>query len=237
MASISIYTALHKQRREKMRFPHAAKGVSKLFTAEILLLIASLVTVVSTVFAVLASSTNNEDTATGFALMMLALIIPAGVILIVGAILNIIGYFQAARDEDAFSKAIIFTVANLILSSASNFFVNQTGFLGWLSTAFNVLGQIASLLSFVFTIFGLMNLSEKCNRPDMVDRGSFILKELVIVYIVTFIVNFITRYFRENAFNNFIVYVLTAFAAVTTVVIYILQIVYLAKAKKMLKEH
>lgn len=220
-----------------MRFPNAANGVGKIFKAEVLSMIAAVIFGVATLFGLFAVSLKSEGAAITMGIIMIILMCAAGVVLLVGGIINIIGYVQAARDEDGFRKAVICTIAGLVFSFVSYCFVNDTGFLGWLGTTFNMLSQVSNMLVTVFTILGLMNLSAKCNRPDMVARGSLILKELLTLYVVSLITIILIRILRENLFSLFIINFLTIFMMVTMVTVYILQLVYLVKAKNMLSEN
>lgn len=223
-----------------MKFPHAAKGVKKIYSAQILSLIATVFTGIVSVFAVfaLAAITAENDTATfisGGATMVLGL--AAVVLMVVGGIINIVGYIQAAMDEQGFKRAIVCTIIGIVLAVVSSFFTNLTGFLGWLGTALYALSQIFNLLVVFFSISGLMNLSAKCHREDMVVKGTNILKVIEAIYILYILALIITRVFRENAFNTTLAVILTVAAIILSVVQYFLYLSYLGKASKMLKEN
>ena len=82
------------------------------------------------------------------------------------------------------------------------------------------------MLVALFMIGGLMNLSAKCNRPDMVKRGHSILTTIVVSYLITLALSILIRF---GAY--------TGLSALFTVFIYVLELIYLAKAKKMLAEN
>ena len=224
-----------------MKFPHAAKGVSKIFTAEILSLIlgviggiVSIICIVMNVPANKSFAQSNSDTI-GIVLLSMGLVVC--VLFLISLILNIIGYLQAAMDEEGFRRAVYCTIFSFLFSMGYYVLINQVGFLGWLGTVMNVIAQILSMLVTIYMIGGLINLSAKCNRVDMVERGSTILKYLIVLYIVSYIIAFIVRFFRETAFSTTVVTFLTAFATVLSVVLYFYQLYYLGKAKKMLSEN
>ncbi len=220
-----------------MRFPYAAKGVSKIFTAEIILLFSGIFGTIAMVLSMMANTgVLVKSTSDVFYVITGALLIVTAVLFVIGGIINIIGYFQAAKDEEGFRKAILCEIFSLFFAFGYQIFVNQTGFLGWLATFLNFISLVLGMFVAFYMIGGLTNLSAKCNRPDMVANGAFILKLLVTLYIISFIVTFIVRYFKENAFNQTIVSLLTILAAVLSVILYFCELVYIAKSSRMLKE-
>ena len=223
-----------------MKFPHAAKGVSKIFSAEILSLIATITLGLASLLAVITVGFENVQDEIGFGtfgILMLVCMAAGSVILVVGAILNIIGYIQTARDEDGFKRAIICFILSFVCSFVAAFFTNYTGFLGWLSTALNAVSGVLQLLTFLFAIGGLMNLSGSCHRPDMVQKGATILKVLAWTYILYLLVLILTRVFRENVFNKTLAATFSVIVILLSIVQYILYLSYLAQAKRMLREN
>lgn len=222
-----------------MKFPFAAKGVSKIFNAEIISLIAALIGGVGMVLSFIAVS-GNVDESTSYALIIAtgACVLVAGIIIAVAGIMSIVGYFQAGKDEVSFKRAILCVLFSIVFTVAASFFANQTGFFGWLYTILTLVGNICNMLATIFLILGLMALSVKCSRPDMVKHGKDILTTLVILYILTFVLNFFIRLGAEStAFGSSIVNWLSGLSLCFTVFLYVFQIYYLGKAKKMLKEY
>ncbi|MBQ7503967.1 MAG: hypothetical protein IJT79_01430 [Ruminococcus sp.] len=221
-----------------MKFPNAAKGVSKIFNAEIISLIAALIGGVGMVLSFIAVS-GNVDQGTSDTLIIAtgACALVAGIIIAVAGIMSIVGYFQAGKDEAGFKKAILCMFFSIAFTVAASFFANQTGFLGWLNTVLTVTGNVCNMLATIFLILGLMALSVKCSRPDMVKHGKDILTTLVILYILTFVLSFIGRWGAESTVFGSIVNWLSGLSLCFTIFLYIFQIYYLGKAKKMLKEN
>ena len=222
-----------------MKFPNAAKGVSKIFNAEIISLIAALIGGVAMVLSFIAVS-GKVDKSTSDTLYIFtgAFALVAGIIIAVAGIMSIVGYIQAGKDEVSFKKAILCVLFSIVFSVAASFFVNQTGFLGWLNTVLTVTGNVCNMLATIFLILGLMALSVKCGRSDMVKHGKDILTTLVILYILTFVLNIFSRVGSEpTSFGSGIVNWLSSLSLCFTVFLYIFQIYYLGKAKKMLKEN
>ena len=222
-----------------MKFPYAAKGVSKIFNAEIISLIGALIGGVGMILSFIAVS-GNVDESTSYALIIAtgACVLVAGIIIAVAGIMSIVGYFQAGKDEASFKKAILCVLFSIVFTAVASFFANQTGFFGWLYTILTVAGNVCNMLATIFLILGLMALSVKCSRPDMVKHGKDMLITLVILYILTFILNFFIRLGAEStAFGSSIVNWLSGLSLCFTVFLYVFQIYFLGKAKKMLKEY
>lgn len=222
-----------------MKFPYAAKGVSKIFNAEIISLIAAFIGGIGMVLSFIAVS-GNVDNSTSEALIIAtgALGIVAGIIIAVAGIMSIVGYFQAGKDEVSFKKAILCVLLSIVFTVVASFFANQTGFYGWLFTILTLVGNICNMLATIFLILGLTALSIKCDRPDMVKHGKDMLTTLVILYILTFVLNFFIRLGAEStAFGSSLVEWLSGLSLCFTVFLYIFQIYFLGKAKKMLKEY
>ena len=163
-----------------MKFPNAAKGVKKIFNAEIISLIAALVGGAGIILGLIGAS-NETDESAGTTLLAVSgiLLIISGIALLVAGIINIVGYIQAAKDEEGIKRAVLCTVFSCAFAFAA-FFENQTGFLGGLGTVLSTISTVLNMLVALFMIGGLMNLSAKCNRHDMVKRGHSILTTIVV---------------------------------------------------------
>ena len=97
-----------------MKFPNAAKGVKKIFNAEIISLIAALIGGAGLVMSLIGAS-NETDESAGTTLLAVsgALLIVSGIALLVAGIMNIIGFIQAAKDEKGIKRAVLCTVFSL----------------------------------------------------------------------------------------------------------------------------
>ena len=83
-----------------MKFPNAAKGVKKIFNAEIISLIAALIGGAGLILGLIgASKETGESVGTTLLAVSGALLIVSGIALLVAGIMNIVGFIQAAKDE------------------------------------------------------------------------------------------------------------------------------------------
>lgn len=221
-----------------MKFPNAAKGVKKIFNAEIISLIAALIGGVGLVLSLIGASNETGDS-NGTTLLAVsgALLIVSGIALLVAGIMNIVGFIQAAKDEEGIKRAVLCTVFSALFAFVASFFENQTGFLGGLGTVLSSISTVLNMLVALFMIGGLMNLSAKCSRPDMVKKGHDILTTIVVSYIVTFALSLMIRFGAyTSSIGADVINWLSSLSALFTVFIYVLEVIYLAKAKKMLAE-
>ena len=221
-----------------MKFPNAAKGVKKIFNAEIISLIAALIGGVGLILSLIgASKETGESAGTTLLAVSGALLIVSGIALLVAGIMNIVGFVQAAKDEEGIKRAVLCAVFSALFAFVASFFENQTGILGGLGTVFTSIATVLNMLVAIYMIGGLMSLSAKCNRPDMVKRGHDILSTIVVSYIVTFALSLLVRFGAyTSSFGADVINWLSGLSALFTVFIYILEVIYLAKAKKMLAE-
>ena len=204
-----------------MKFPNAAKGVKKIFNAEIISLIAALIGGAGLIPGLIGASQETGDSV-GTTLLAVsgALLIVSGIALLVAGIMNIIGFIQAAKDEEGIKRAVLCAVFSALFAFVAAFFENQTGFLGGLGTVLSSIATVLNMLVALFMIGGLMNLSAKCNRPDI----------LALSILIRF--GAYTSSFGAGVINW-----LSGLSALFTVFIYVLELIYLAKAKKMLAEN
>lgn len=220
-----------------MRFPHAAKGVKKIFIAELLMLVSGLAALVMIVLAVMSdqNASFEKTAATG----VLICGVTAGLLMLFGGIMMVIGYIQTAKDEESFVKAIIFAVVSVVLAVAASYFQGRTGAYEWVYTIISAVAQLTWMIVAISAIGGLIDLSYSCNRADLVRRGGTILKLLDAIYILTFILIILKQVFKlflDKAVINSITAVIEVVVSVLSLIQYILYLSYLGKVSGMLKE-
>ena len=216
-------------------FPNAYKGVKKLYSAEILSLIATILSIISAVLlivgAVMLDSKSSDEAAGGvLAIIGLVVIIGSGVLLVLAFIFNLIGLIKAKKDENSFRIALYFTLLGIILSC----FVSTFSSKEILSSIFSSASSLASLLTTIFIVQGIMTLAAKLENDAMVQRGGFILKVIICVEVLALIASVISVIFRFNA-AQVIAGVLLLVSGVLNIIAYFIYLNYLSKAKKMLK--
>lgn len=217
-----------------MKFPNAAKGVKKLFSAEILYLLSViLIGVVSVITVIINNKMTNVSNAV--AVLILVGFIAGGVLAVISFILQIVGLVQASRDERAFKGVILLTVFGIIVSIIGAFF-SKDSFINSLSTTIN---SVVSVISIVLIILGIGNMSLRLQRQDMIERGGRIIRIIVWLAIISIIMNLISIFLPQNIDDagdlaKVIILSLTVIALMLNIAEYVLYLSFLSKTKKML---
>ena len=222
-----------------MSFPHAAKGIKMIFIAEMLALfswiVLGIVFILTGVNKEALSAESSAGLATGLAISLFS----AGALFCVGFVLKIIGYFQTARDEEGFTRAIILAIITVVLLIVANILQPQNNVvMQWIYTVVLVAAETTHMVVIVSAIGGMVNLSYKCRDEGLVRRGNTIIKIVSAIYalnIVLIILNRILFFINPDILKTFNL-IIKLLVAVLTVIQYILYITYLANVSSMLKE-
>ena len=244
-----------------MRLDNAYRGISKIYTAEILSLIAAVLVIAGLIVAiggsaaVLASAnitdlTNAENVAasletaevnTGALVTAGAgtiVLMIGGVIEIIAFILNIVGISAASKDERIFHSAMIWVVAGIVSAVVQGIFSNNQV----VKDILNTVNTVCEVLTTYYVICGVISLANRVGRSDVAAAGAKVIRLTVIIYaisavfsVVSLIIGLVTS--GSTAYN-----VISAGAGVTAIVAAVLSIIsyivylgMLSKAKKMLQ--
>lgn len=217
-----------------MKFPNAAKGISKIFTSEILALIAAIATGVATILAVVmyaSAKTNSTAGAAASGIGMLVLGLGASVLLVIALILKIVGVVQASKDEDSFKMIIYLTIFTLIVAVVAAIFSRVT----FLSNIANAVSSIGSFVTTLLIILGIGNLGVQVGNDEVIDKCSSQFKLILGIGIVALLARFFCIFLPTIPAQG-IVIALAVVALVLNVIQYILYLSLLSKAKKMLND-
>ena len=227
-----------------MMFPKARKGVTKIFIAEICTLIAAVVSGILSLLIAKAGGIENlnfENLMSAVSQPVMILSIVAAVLLLFSGLFKIIGYIQAAGDEEYFTRAIIYAVISVVLYVIAGFLQSQTGtVMEWIYTIVIAIAELMQLLVMTSTINGLAELSYQCRRDDLVARGNTIIKIIGTVYtlnISLIIVSRVFKIFMKESVLDIITLIVTAIILILTVIAYILYLGYLGKVSSMLRRN
>jgi hypothetical protein len=217
-----------------MKFPNAAKGISKIFTSEILALIATIATGVATILVAVmyaSAKTNSTAGAAASGIGMLVLGLGASVLLVIALILQIVGVVQTSRDEDSFKMIIYLTIFTLIVAVVAAIF-SRVAFL------YNIANAVSAIGGFVTTlliILGIGNLGVQVGNDEVIDKCSSQFKLILGIGIVALLARFFCIFLPTIPAQG-IVIALAVVALVLNIIQYILYLSLLSKAKKMLND-
>lgn len=220
-----------------MRFPNAAKGMKKIFRAQILDLIGTILMVVAAgliVVAIAAGSAGGEagDVVLGGTTLGAVILFAAfSVLSIIAFIMNLVGIINASHDESNFKSALFFLVFSIIAAVIAGIFYNN-------GTVYGLMYSLSNLLKLFVTIFiisGGVKLADQMNRGDVSATGSNVLK-LIIVIAVLGLVSSLIASITYGKVSTVVVGVLMIVAFVLAIVQYFMYLVFLNKVKNMLNK-
>ena len=217
-----------------MKFPNAAKGISKIFTSEILALIAAIATGVASILAAVmyaSAKTNSTAGAAASGIGMLVLGLGASVLLVIALILKIVGVVQTSKDEDSFKMIIYLTIFTLIVAVIAAIF-SRVAFLNNIANAVSAIGGFVTTL---LIILGIGNLGVQVGNDEVIDKCSSQFKLILGIGIVALLARFFCIFLPTIPAQG-IVIALAVVALVLSIIQYILYLSLLSKAKKMLND-
>lgn len=217
-----------------MKFPNAAKGISKIFTSEILALIAAIATGVASILAAVmyaSAKTNSTAGAAASGIGTLVLVLGASVLLVIALILKIVGVVQTSKDEDSFKMIIYLTIFTLIVAVVAAIFSRVT----FLNNIANAVSSIGSFVTTLLIILGIGNLGVQVGNDEVIDKCSSQFKLILGIGIVALLARFFCIFLPTVPAQG-IVIALAVVALVLNIIQYILYLSLLSKAKKMLND-
>ena len=218
-----------------MEYPNAAKGLKKIFLAELLHLIGA----VMVVCALIVLASNGIDLkasgdvlrekleATGMTVPMIVYSVGTIILLLIGLFLNLAGIYQASRDEDSFKRAMWATLFTILVSFVGSFIQRSNpAAADWIDVVITICTMMTSLL----VLGGIIRIAESTGSKEVSDRAKWCSKFIVFPFALSLVGELLIAIFDLNessvALFGAAVYVLDAVA-------YIMYLRVLAKARIM----
>ncbi|MER2080152.1 MAG: hypothetical protein ABS876_01360 [Ruminococcus sp.] len=223
-----------------MTFPNGADGVKKIFTAEILGLIASVcffitaILTITTVAAAVGASGGSDAAAVGAVASGAGVVVLSlgGLVLsIISFILSLVGINKASKDEPSFKMALYAIFAGIALAVLAGVFSGNSVVNGIIQA----LQVIAEVVVTLYVIQGIRVFAQKLNNAEVDKKGETLFKIIMVVLALEFIARIIVAIFGGSA-ASVTAGIFALVAVVLSIVQYILYLSLLAKAKKMLAE-
>ena len=223
-----------------MSFPNAAKGVKRIFTAEILKLFAYICLIIGVITtAILYLSDGNETLNSAAAVSLGALVVSVimaityVVLMVTSFIMNLVGYINARNDNENFKTALVFLSVGIVFSVVQVFLVNKG-----IGSIMYSLSTLSETLATIFVIAGVMQIAFQLGREDIGKKGATVLKLIIAVECITFVLSFFSTFFRNeaNSFSSTSVLLMGA-SILINFIKYILYLLFLSKSKRMLAEN
>ena len=218
-----------------MGYTNALKGIKKIFVAQIIAIIVTLLTAGTTLlFNVTKEFFDNEATilSSPFGVAGVSLSFVSVIMMGLMTVFGIIGSFQASRNEPEFKKSLMCCVAVGVLSFIGSFFQIPNG---TLYTIFVSAGMIVEMFVMIFAISGIINLAVNCERADVAEKGDRVMRILVGIYLISAIDTLIFRIFALSDHSQIVSLIVGAVDLILNVVQYIVYLKYLKQAFIMLQ--
>ena len=212
-------------------------GVKRIYTAELLQLVAAIVGIVTAILGIVVaalSNGDNEGALIGVGAGAGALGIVTGVLLIIGFILYLVGVGTAAKDSAFFKTAMIFIIVGIAASILDSIFGGlKSAWAGYVADAFRFIRSVTELLTVLYIVDGIIDFAEQVGDEKVQLKGAAFKWLLMVVYGLAALVVLISIICGATVASAIIVSVIGIIAAVLSVVKYFVFLTLLAKAKDM----
>lgn len=212
-------------------FKNARDGIGKIYISELMMLIASVITLIGTVVGMATVQTSTTEASETDLAVLGVFVLVFAIVALIAFILNIVGLAKARKDEENFNKAFMLTFVGLAASIVSSFFSNNKN----LSDSFNVVIDLIWLLVTIFIIIGVVSLAKQTNHSAVAQKGENLLKVIIGVEILALVIKAVGVICAIAKTGQTVTVILSMIAGAVTVVYHIIYITLLGNAKKMLE--
>ena len=182
-----------------MRYPNAFKGVSQIYKAELIAILAVICTGIGAILAIFGvgvADVGSEAVGKGFAITGGLFVIATAVLMIVSYILNIIGVGNAAKDESGFRSAMIAIIIGIVASIVAGIFSNKEV----VCLLAQLVSKICDIMVFWFCIGGIRNLADKMNDRNIANKADSFTKLIIGIYVVGIVLAIIGSFVKAGGF-------------------------------------
>lgn len=208
-----------------MQFPNALEGVKKIYKAEIIALIGGIVGFVAAILALVGAKSGSVGGLAGGGFLIIA----ASVLFIIAFIMNIVGLNKAKPDEENFKNALYMVLVGIVLSIVVG--ATKEGTL--IHTLGESLSNICNLLVNYLVATALLNLANRLGDAAVAQKAKTVRTLLTAVWIIALVLQVIGNTFTAKA--GTIAFILVLIASVIEIIAYIIYLVLLGKARRMLE--
>ncbi|MBQ9031409.1 MAG: hypothetical protein IJ106_08165 [Parasporobacterium sp.] len=223
-----------------MTFPNGYHGVKKVFTAEILNLIASALMILAGVAGIVAlgkAVADSADSATTALAGTGLFTIIAGILVIIAFIMRLVGLHQAGKEDDSFRTAFLIAIFALILAVVSAVLSGIFGENSAIDDIVTLVRNISNIVVIFLVIIGIQTFAVKLNHEKLISRGNTIAWIIICPNILAAIASLIIVFFGANSTTTSIAGITTIVSGILSIIGSILFLVYLGSGKKMLKNN
>ena len=218
-----------------MEYPNAAKGLKKIFLAELLHLIGAVMVVCALI--VLASNgismktsgdvLRDKLTATGMTVPMIIYSVGTVVLLLIGLFLNLAGIYQASRDEDSFKRAMWATLFTIVVSIVGSFIQRgNPAAADWI----DMIITISTMMTALLVLDGIIRIAGSTGNSELSNLAKWCSKFIIFPFVFSLVGELLIAVF---ALNESTIALVGAAVYVLDAVSYIMYLRVLSKARTM----
>ena len=210
-----------------MTFPNAANGLKKIYTAEILALVAALCTglmLIVTAFTISsAESFNLSGVATG-GIFLLLFGFAAFVLMVLALIFELIGINSAKKDETGEKKNFAIAFICVIVSICVNFVGGALSTaVPFMSTILTTAGRLLELIATYYVLYGISDFAERLGQNGLAEKSKAMVYKLCFIYCVSILCNVLFS-FLSSKLGMIISLLLSLVVLLFSIVYYILYL-------------
>ena len=168
-----------------MKFDNAKTGIKRIYTAEVLSIIAAIVAIVAAVLLFILGSFTKDGKVNVTDVISTISLIVAGVIAFVAYIMNIVGISTASKDSADFKNALYMVIGAILTSAASSLLQKSAP---GLAGALQISENIFELFTSYYIINGCTTLANQVGNAAVEAEGKKTMKLFLTVWIVSIVV-------------------------------------------------
>ena len=168
-----------------MSYENARNGIGKVFTSQILAIIAAVCTLIAGIMAALLIGSVSAESVGGAAASGIgATVFSIGsyVLILIAFILELVGLNKAGKDSEQLKKAFTITIVSIVVELVIAIVTNLTGEVAWINQIGDIVATILTLLVTYNVLYGCAGL-----KPELSDKANKVWKMYMIVMILSIV--------------------------------------------------
>lgn len=173
-----------------MSYENARNGMGKVFTAQVLEIIAAVCTLITGIFVVLAigaASAESSGGAIASGIGGVLFSVAAGVLGIIAFIIQLVGLNKAGQDSEQLKKAFTITIIGLIVAILFGILNSAFPTATWIKGLGDVVGTVIGLVVTYNVLFGCAGL-----KSELTEKANGTWKMYMIVIILDIVIGIVS---------------------------------------------
>ncbi|MBE5898872.1 MAG: hypothetical protein E7279_04650 [Lachnospiraceae bacterium] len=215
-----------------MSYENARNGIGKIFTAQILAIIAAVCTLIAGIMAALMIGAASAESMGGVAASGIGGVlftVGSYVLILIAFILELVGLNKAGKDSEQLKKAFTITIVSIIVELVIAIITSFTGEVAWVKQIGDIVASILALLVTYNVLYGCAGL-----KSELTDKANSVWKMYLIVVIISIVLAILGAILGAvgiTATSAVISIVLVIVDFVLDIVAYFMYLSFLKKAK------